>query len=129
MLLLDEANSSLVSSFAQHVVNTLRDLATVHDKTVVLTIHQPGFRFLELLHCVVVLVNCVIHDDARHHSSCSSSRPTLPLRPLDCHLLQRPVIATIKLLTISYQQDPRLMHAFVHHDVYASSMIAEVRIL
>lgn len=39
------------------------------------------------------------------------------------------VIATIKLLTMSYQQDPRLMHAFVHHDVYASSMIAEVRIL
>jgi hypothetical protein len=43
----------------------LRDMAAAHGKTVVLTIHQPGFRILELIDRVVLLADGAV----RHHGS------------------------------------------------------------
>ncbi|XP_037467572.1 ABC transporter G family member 23-like [Triticum dicoccoides] len=65
MLLLDEPTSGLDSGSALHIVKMLRDMATAHGKTVVLTIHQPGFRTLELLDRVVLLADGAV----RHHGS------------------------------------------------------------
>uniref|UniRef100_M8C335 ABC transporter G family member 10 n=1 Tax=Aegilops tauschii TaxID=37682 RepID=M8C335_AEGTA len=65
VLLLDEPTSGLDSGSALHIVKMLRDMATAHGKTVVLTIHQPGFRILELLDRVVLLADGAV----RHHGS------------------------------------------------------------
>ncbi|KAL5228291.1 hypothetical protein ABZP36_016556 [Zizania latifolia] len=62
VLLLDEPTSGLDSVSALHIVKMLRDMAASHDKTVVLTIHQPSFRILELLNRVVLLADgAVLH--------------------------------------------------------------------
>ncbi|XP_066309125.1 ABC transporter G family member 10-like [Miscanthus floridulus] len=65
VLLLDEPTSGLDSGSALHIVKMLRDMAAKHDKTVVLTIHQPGFRILELIDRVVLLADGAV----RHHGS------------------------------------------------------------
>ncbi|XP_073006833.1 ABC transporter G family member 10 [Typha latifolia] len=55
VLLLDEPTSGLDSGSALHVLTMLKSMASVHGKTIVLTIHQPGFRILELLDRVILL--------------------------------------------------------------------------
>lgn len=65
VLLLDEPTSGLDSGSALHIVKMLGDMAAAHGKTVVLTIHQPGFRILELLDRVVLLAEGAV----RHHGS------------------------------------------------------------
>ncbi|KAL6614920.1 hypothetical protein ACP70R_037190 [Stipagrostis hirtigluma subsp. patula] len=65
VLLLDEPTSGLDSGSALHIVKMLRDMAAAHGKTVVLTIHQPGSRILELLDRVILLADGVV----RHHGS------------------------------------------------------------
>nr|ACG29141.1 ATPase, coupled to transmembrane movement of substances [Zea mays] len=65
VLLLDEPTSGLDSGSALHIVQMLRDMAAAHAKTVVLTIHQPGFRILELIDRVVLLDDGAV----RHHGS------------------------------------------------------------
>ncbi|CAO2204016.1 unnamed protein product [Urochloa humidicola] len=64
-LLLDEPTSGLDSGSALQVVTMLRDMAAAGGKTVVLTIHQPGFRILELIDRVVLLADGAV----RHHGS------------------------------------------------------------
>lgn len=65
VLLLDEPTSSLDSTSALHVVTMLRKMAVTHMRTVILSIHQPGFRILEHLHSIVLLA----HGEVVHHGS------------------------------------------------------------
>nr|GME02540.1 ABC transporter G family member 10-like [Ipomoea batatas]GME18280.1 ABC transporter G family member 10-like [Ipomoea batatas] len=55
VLLLDEPTSGLDSAAALHVASLLQSMAKNQGKTIVLTIHQPGFRILELFDKVVLL--------------------------------------------------------------------------
>ncbi|CAI0466722.1 unnamed protein product [Linum tenue] len=57
VLLIDEPTSGLDSGSALNVVQLLQSMAAEHGKTVVLTIHQPGFRVLKLLDRVLLLSN------------------------------------------------------------------------
>ncbi|CAI9787658.1 unnamed protein product [Fraxinus pennsylvanica] len=59
VLLLDEPTSGLDSASALHVMLLLKSMAKNQGKTIVLTIHQPGFRILELIDQVILLSNGV----------------------------------------------------------------------
>ncbi|KAI3735999.1 hypothetical protein L6452_15529 [Arctium lappa] len=62
VLLMDEPTSGLDSAAALQVMSLLKSLAKDHGKTIVLTIHQPGFRILEVFDQVVLLVDgTVVH--------------------------------------------------------------------
>ncbi|XP_020598949.1 ABC transporter G family member 10 [Phalaenopsis equestris] len=67
VLLLDEPTSGLDSASAYLIVAMLKSMAAGNGKTVVLTIHQPGFRILELLDRVVLISDGVV----RHQGSLS----------------------------------------------------------
>ncbi|XP_078438613.1 ABC transporter G family member 10-like [Wolffia australiana] len=54
-VLLDEPTSGLDSASAAKILSLLKAMATAEGKTVVLTLHQPGFRALELIDKVVLL--------------------------------------------------------------------------
>ncbi|KAJ7948424.1 ABC transporter-like protein [Quillaja saponaria] len=57
VLLLDEPTSGLDSASAFHVAALLKSMALRQDKTIVLTIHQPGFQILELFDKILLLSN------------------------------------------------------------------------
>ncbi|XAR49553.1 Molybdate-transporting ATPase [Bertholletia excelsa] len=65
VLLIDEPTSGLDSGSALHVILLLKSMAKNQGKTIVLTIHQPGFRILELFDHVVLLLNGTV----AHHGS------------------------------------------------------------
>ncbi|KAG6661618.1 hypothetical protein CIPAW_03G187100 [Carya illinoinensis] len=68
VLLLDEPTSGLDSSSALHVAFLLKSMAMMQGKTIVLTIHQPGFRILELFDQILLLSNgAVLHHGSLHH--------------------------------------------------------------
>lgn len=55
VILIDEPTSGLDSASALNVVSLLRLMAFNQGKTIVLTIHQPGFRILELFGGLILL--------------------------------------------------------------------------
>lgn len=57
VILIDEPTSGLDSASALHVVTLLKSMAINQGKTIVLTVHQPGFRILELFDRIVLLSN------------------------------------------------------------------------
>lgn len=65
VLLLDEPTSGLDSASALHVALLLKTMAVNQGKTVLLTIHQPSFRILELFDKILLLSNGIL----LHHGS------------------------------------------------------------
>ncbi|KAJ0054499.1 hypothetical protein Pint_02402 [Pistacia integerrima] len=67
VLLIDEPTSGLDSASAFHVALLLKSMAMKQGKTIVLTIHQPGFRILELFDQILLLSNgTVLHHGSLH---------------------------------------------------------------
>ncbi|KAI4333586.1 hypothetical protein L6164_018372 [Bauhinia variegata] len=63
IILIDEPTSGLDSASALKVVALLKLMAVHQGKTIVLTIHQPGFRILELLdHLILLSDGLVMHN-------------------------------------------------------------------
>ncbi|KAL0443858.1 UNVERIFIED_CONTAM: ABC transporter G family member 10 [Sesamum latifolium] len=60
VLLLDEPTSGLDSASALHIVLLLKSMAKNQGKTIVLTIHQPGFRILDLIDKLILLSDGVV---------------------------------------------------------------------
>ncbi|KAF2287334.1 hypothetical protein GH714_039660 [Hevea brasiliensis] len=59
--------SGLDSASALHVVILLKSMAVNQGKTIILTIHQPGFRILELFDRVILLSNgLIMHNGSLH---------------------------------------------------------------
>ncbi|KAL7590235.1 hypothetical protein Lser_V15G40669 [Lactuca serriola] len=68
VLLMDEPTSGLDSGAALQVISMLKSMAENHQKTIVLTIHQPGFRILELFDQIMLLADGTMV----HHGSLDS---------------------------------------------------------
>lgn len=63
VVLIDEPTSGLDSASALHVLSLLKAMVVKQGKTILLTIHQPGFRILELLDRLLLLCNgFVLHN-------------------------------------------------------------------
>ncbi|CAM0881710.1 unnamed protein product [Alopecurus aequalis] len=138
VLLLDEPTSGLDSGSALHIVKMLRDMATAHGKTVVLTIHQPGFRILELLDRVILLADGAV----RHHGSLPFLEARLAAAghsiPAHVNILEYAMetIDTLKpdvviATALTYQEVAGPMRGFssARRAAYANSAAAEVCIL
>ncbi|KAH7512639.1 hypothetical protein FEM48_Zijuj12G0112200 [Ziziphus jujuba var. spinosa] len=57
VILIDEPTSGLDSASALHVVSLLKTMTGNQGKTIVLTVHQPGFRILDLFDRIILLSN------------------------------------------------------------------------
>ncbi|PNT12889.2 hypothetical protein POPTR_011G112100v4 [Populus trichocarpa] len=67
VVFIDEPTSGLDSASALHVSTLLKSMVVNQGKTIVLTIHQPGFRILELFDRFVLLSNgYAVHDGSLH---------------------------------------------------------------
>ncbi|RLM93815.1 ABC transporter G family member 10 [Panicum miliaceum] len=144
VLLLDEPTSGLDSGSALHIVKMLRDMAAAHGKTVVLTIHQPGFRILELIDRVVLLADGAV----RHHGSLDFLQARLAATghaiPAHVNVLEyameaidslKPDVAVAAAVTAPADRDGDAVApvgrvpASARRAGYANSPAAEVRIL
>ncbi|KAG0591682.1 hypothetical protein KC19_1G192600 [Ceratodon purpureus] len=62
VLILDEPTSGLDSAAALHVCSMLRSMAVSRNRTIILSIHQPGYRILQQFHAVLILAQgAVVH--------------------------------------------------------------------
>lgn len=63
VLFLDEPTSGLDSTAALNVIQNLHEIAESRKRTIILTIHQPSFRILNLIHNFLILArgNVVYH--------------------------------------------------------------------
>ncbi|KAF2614996.1 hypothetical protein F2Q70_00010475, partial [Brassica cretica] len=57
VLILDEPTSGLDSTSALQIIDMLKLMAETRGRTIVLTIHQPGFRIVKLFNSVLLLAN------------------------------------------------------------------------
>ncbi|XP_028092208.1 ABC transporter G family member 10-like [Camellia sinensis] len=140
VLLIDEPTSGLDSASALHVVLLLKSMAKNQGKTIVLTIHQPGFRILELIDHVVLLSKGIVH----HHGSLHQLEERLKLAG---HSIPRHVnvlefsIDVMESLFIDIQENsnniemsenkntPNMGNLEVNHISYPNSQFSEVLIL
>ncbi|KAK9058280.1 hypothetical protein SSX86_023120 [Deinandra increscens subsp. villosa] len=62
VVILDEPTSGLDSNCAFQIIDMVKTMAETRGKTVVLSIHQPGFRIIKLFNSVLLLANgTVLH--------------------------------------------------------------------
>ncbi|XP_076902867.1 ABC transporter G family member 5-like [Bidens hawaiensis] len=62
VVILDEPTSGLDSNSAFQIIDMVKTMAETRGKTVVLSIHQPGFRIIKLFNSVLLLANgSVLH--------------------------------------------------------------------
>ncbi|ERN16594.1 hypothetical protein AMTRI_Chr11g153730 [Amborella trichopoda] len=57
VLLLDEPTSGLDSNAALQIIDMLKSMAELRGRTVILSIHQPGFRIIKLFNSILMLAN------------------------------------------------------------------------
>lgn len=57
VLILDEPTSGLDSTSALQIIDMLKTMAETHGRTVILSIHQPGFRIVKLFNAILLLAN------------------------------------------------------------------------
>ncbi|KAL5573727.1 hypothetical protein UlMin_023324 [Ulmus minor] len=105
VLLLDEPTSGLDSASALHVALLLKTMATKQGKTILLTIHQPGFRMLQLFDKILLLSNGTL----LHHGSIqfleqrlSYAGHTIPRR---VNVLEYAIEVTEALTTIAEESE------------------------
>ncbi|KAJ3704157.1 hypothetical protein LUZ61_007862 [Rhynchospora tenuis] len=73
VLLLDEPTSGLDSVSALQIIKMLKCMALSQGKTIVLTIHQPGYRILELIDQIILICDGMV----RHQGSIGSMESRL----------------------------------------------------
>ncbi|KAJ4768596.1 ABC transporter G family member 2 [Rhynchospora pubera] len=73
VLLLDEPTSGLDSVSALQIIKMLKCMASSQGKTIVLTIHQPGYRILELIDQIILICDGMV----RHQGSIVSMESRL----------------------------------------------------
>ncbi|KAI4317089.1 hypothetical protein L6164_024996 [Bauhinia variegata] len=62
VLILDEPTSGLDSTSALQIINMLKVMADSQGRTIILSIHQPGFRIVKLFNSILLLANgSVLH--------------------------------------------------------------------
>ncbi|KAK1311236.1 ABC transporter G family member 5 [Acorus calamus] len=141
VLVLDEPTSGLDSASALQIVNLLKSMAEARGRTVVLSIHQPGFRIVKLFNAVLLLADGgVVHHGTvdELHSRISSAGLVLPphVNPVEFAMdsieilrLQQPVKdrCTLQQLFEGVEPDPPT-HTYPHCN-YANSRARETVIL
>ncbi|GER53810.1 ABC transporter family protein [Striga asiatica] len=99
VLFVDEPTSGLDSSSALHVVSLLRSAAVAAGRTVVLTVHQPSSRILDLLDNLILVSNGLVV----HHGPLDllESRLRLVIPPRHVNILEFAIEIEIETKTLS----------------------------
>ncbi|XP_004502947.1 ABC transporter G family member 5 isoform X1 [Cicer arietinum] len=101
VLILDEATSGLDSTSALQIIDMLKVMAESKGRTIILSIHQPGFRIVKLFNSILLLAN----GSVLHHGSVDLLSVNLRLMGLELPLHVNVVEFAIESIeTIQQQQ-------------------------
>ncbi|XP_047333309.1 ABC transporter G family member 5-like [Impatiens glandulifera] len=100
ILILDEPTSGLDSVSALQIICLLKSMAENRGKTIILSIHQPGFRIIKLFNSILLLAN----GSVLHHGTVDQ---------LDFNLKQMGLIHPINVNVVDFAIDS--IEAFHHH--------------
>ncbi|KAK9713272.1 hypothetical protein RND81_06G016200 [Saponaria officinalis] len=88
VLILDEPTSGLDSTSALQIIDMLKNMAETRGRTVILSIHQPGFRIVKLFNSILLLANGTV----LHHGTVDRLGSRLTLMglelPLHCNVVE-----------------------------------------
>lgn len=82
VLILDEPTSGLDSTSALQIIDMLKVMAETRGRTIILSIHQPGFRIVKLFNSLLLLAN----GSVLHHGSADLMSLNLRLMGLELPL-------------------------------------------
>ncbi|KAL5997912.1 hypothetical protein ACLOJK_008846 [Asimina triloba] len=116
VLFLDEPTSGLDSASALQVVALLKSMAANQCKTIIITIHQPGFRILELFDGLVLLSEGAVV----HHGSLRSLEARLKVAG---HCIPRHV--NVLEFAIDAMQNLVVKTSAIEHDFAADTHFIE----
>ncbi|KAE9602772.1 hypothetical protein Lal_00049420 [Lupinus albus] len=101
VLILDEPTSGLDSNSALQIVDMLKEMADTKGRTIILSIHQPGFRIVKLFNSFLMLANgCVLH-----HGTADLLGVNLRLMGLELPLHVNVVEFAIETIDVIQQQE------------------------
>ncbi|KZV19057.1 ABC transporter G family member 5 [Dorcoceras hygrometricum] len=102
VLILDEPTSGLDSISALQIIDMLKSMAENRGRTVILSIHQPGFRIVKLFNSILLLAN----GSVLHHGSVDLLSLNLSLMGLEIPLHVNVIEFAIESIeTIKQSQD------------------------
>ncbi|KAL9241451.1 hypothetical protein vseg_015563 [Gypsophila vaccaria] len=88
VLILDEPTSGLDSTSALQIIDMLKNMAETRGRTVILSIHQPGFRIVKQFNSILLLANGTV----LHHGTVDRLGSRLMLMglelPLHCNVVE-----------------------------------------
>ncbi|KAL0449842.1 UNVERIFIED_CONTAM: ABC transporter G family member 5 [Sesamum latifolium] len=103
VLILDEPTSGLDSTSALQIIDMLNSMAETRGRTIILSIHQPGFRIVKLFNSILLLAN----GSVLHHGSVDLLSVNLTMMGLELPLHVNVVEFAIESIeTIQQHQVP-----------------------
>ncbi|KAI3511321.1 hypothetical protein L1887_18472 [Cichorium endivia] len=116
VVILDEPTSGLDSNCAFQIIDMVKTMAETRGKTVILSIHQPGFRIIKLFNSILLLANGTV----LHHGTVDELN--LSLRAIG---LEPPLHVNIVEFAIdsidSIQQQKHQKFSNIEQDITANS--------
>ncbi|KAJ0612062.1 putative ABC transporter, AAA+ ATPase domain, ABC-2 type transporter [Helianthus annuus] len=100
VVILDEPTSGLDSNCAFQIIDMVKTMAETRGKTVVLSIHQPGFRIIKLFNSILLLANGTV----LHQGSIDELNRSLRLNGLEPPLHVNVIEFAIDSIDIIQQQ-------------------------
>ncbi|XP_050373038.1 ABC transporter G family member 5 [Argentina anserina] len=108
VLILDEPTSGLDSTSALQIIDMLKTMAEIRGRTIILSIHQPGFRIVKLFNSILVLAN----GSVLHHGTVDHLALNLKLMGLELPLHVNIVEFAIDSIEAIHEQQS-LQHALI----------------
>ncbi|KAK9292245.1 hypothetical protein L1049_020209 [Liquidambar formosana] len=112
VLILDEPTSGLDSTSALQIIDMLKSMAETRGRTIILSIHQPGFRIVKLFNSILLLAN----GSVLHHGSVDQLGVHLMLMGLHLPLHVNIVEFAIESIE-TIQQQQSLQQVLVHEEM------------
>ncbi|GFY91297.1 ABC-2 type transporter family protein [Actinidia rufa] len=108
VLILDEPTSGLDSTSALQIIDMLKTMAETRGRTIVLSIHQPGFRIVKLFNSILLLADGAV----LHHGTVD--RLGVQLRLMG---LQRPLHVNVVEFAIDSIEEIRQQKVSVNQEI------------
>ncbi|KAI5679522.1 hypothetical protein M9H77_00749 [Catharanthus roseus] len=123
IVILDEPTSGLDSTSALQIIDMLKKMAEIRGRTIILSIHQPGFRIVKLFNSILLLAN----GSVLHHGTVDKLSLRLRLMGLQLPLHVNVVeFAIDSIETIQQNNDSPQSGKLTLHQLFQQSKVVDL---